>query len=270
MGTLKIGGDGSDAGGPRNVTDGGTRGAARLRFVRSPACRRNNPCAVAEASDRLKPGLQTNRTTRRGLAFVRSPAFRRNNRSALVSTSRLQLVRSPAFRRLVRRCIAGALVIACVAACRGPDWRVSQLYGGGTSVDVLAKPQAVEAFRIDPDPRAKDPSDVKAPRLGEYRVTAGPVVLDAATTAELSSILLDPDTYDWQRAKGCDFTPGVGLRFVKDASRVEIALCFECDELMIWRMGRRVGMEDFDDARPRLVAVVKKLFPDDAKIQALR
>jgi hypothetical protein len=174
-----------------------------------------------------------------------------------------------------RRAAALAVSLALAAAsCRGGDWRVSQLYGGATSIDVLSHPQSVEAFRIDPGierrPASAAEEDAKAPRIGEYRITAGPVAVDTATSAELSSILLDPATYDWVRAKGCDFTPGVGLRFVKDASRVEIALCFECDELMIWRLGSRVGMEDFDDARPRLVAVVKKLFPDDAKIQGLK
>ena len=49
----------------------------------------------------------------------------------------------------------------------------------------------------------------------------------------------------------------------------DLVLCFACDELMIFRHGRRVGMEDFDSARPRLLALVRRLFPDDAKIQAL-
>ncbi|MCE9637582.1 MAG: hypothetical protein K8T90_17935 [Planctomycetes bacterium] len=163
-----------------------------------------------------------------------------------------------------------AVVVAlafALAACRGPDWRVSQLYGGSTSMDVIGKPQAVEAFRIDP---TLPPKDKTAPRIGDFAITAGPVVVDVATTQELSRILLDPDTYDWMRAKGCDFMPGVGFRLVKDSSRVEIALCYECDELMIFRMGRRVGMEDFDSARPGLVAIAKKLFPDDPKIQALK
>ena len=171
---------------------------------------------------------------------------------------------------LLRRLAAAAVALAALAAlpaCRGPDWRVQQLYGGPTSIDVLGHPQAVEAFRIDPVIPVKDKS---APRVGDFRILSGPVVVDAESAAELSRILLDPDTYDWFRAKGCDFTPGVGLRLMKDASRVDLALCFECDELMIFRHGRRVGMEDFDAARPRLVAVMKKVFPDDPKIQALK
>jgi hypothetical protein len=155
--------------------------------------------------------------------------------------------------------------LAALAACGGTDWRVSQLYGGATSISVLREPQSVEAFRIDPRRR---PAEGER-RVGDHPVTAGPVAVGAADAAELSSILLDPDTYDFPRAKACEFAPGVGVVLVRDASRVEIALCFECDELAIWRMGRRVGMEDFDAARPRLVALAKRWFPDDAKIQAL-
>lgn len=167
----------------------------------------------------------------------------------------------------LRAAAACAAAAAVLAACSGKDWRVQQLYGGPTSMEVLKTPKAVEAFLIDPRLPAPERD---APRLGDFNVLRGPVAVDAATAEELSSILTDPETYDWYRAKGCDFRPGVGLRLVRDASRVEIALCFECDELMIFRHGRRVGMEDFDAARPRLIAAVKKLFPDDPKIAALK
>ena len=60
------------------------------------------------------------------------------------------------------------------------------------------------------------------------------------------------------------------LNRVKDASRVEVALCFECDELVVWRFAQRIGIEDFDAARPRLAAVAKRLFPDDPKIAELK
>lgn len=192
-------------------------------------------------------------TTRAALAAAKTTA------RAMATATRATTVAA------VAACACALLSVSCRS--RGPDWRIVALYGGGTSTDVLAKPLAVDAFRIDP---ALPPMDASAPRIGDFAITSGPVALDAAAVQEMSSVLLDPDTYDWARAKGCDFMPGVGLRFVKDASRVEIALCFECDELMIFRMGRRVGMEDFDTARPRLVAVVKRLFPDDPKIQALK
>lgn len=153
-----------------------------------------------------------------------------------------------------------------VGACAGPDWRIVQLYGGGGSVEALQAPTLVEAFRIAPDAVGPDPD---YERVGLHRVTAGPVVVDEATSSELSSILLDPDSYDWQRAKGCEFRPGVGVRYTRDVSRVDLALCFECDELTIHRQGRRVGVEDFDDVRPQLVSIVKRVFPNDPEIQSL-
>lgn len=187
-------------------------------------------------------------------------------RTGVGAAARRVVARAAVVASVVARAsvVAGALALG---ACGGADWRVKQLYGGPTSIDVLTHPQSVEAFRLDPvnPPRTPD-----TPRLGDFAVTAGPVAVDAAAVAELSSVLLDAGTYDWFRAKGCEFTPGVGLRFVKDASRVEIVLCFSCDELMIFRHGRRIGMEDFDAARPRLLAVAKRLFPEDAGLAALR
>jgi hypothetical protein len=180
-----------------------------------------------------------------------------------------RVVHRPARRSAPRAALAAFAVAAAVAlslpACRGDDWRVSQLYGGATSMDVLTHAQSVEAFRLDPEARPAE----GAPRLGDFAVTAGPVAVPPADVAELTAVLRDPDTYDWLRAKACEFTPGVGVRLVKDASRVEIALCFSCDELMIFRRGSRIGVEDFDSARPRLVALAKRWFPDDARIQAL-
>jgi hypothetical protein len=153
------------------------------------------------------------------------------------------------------------------AACAGPDWRVVQLYGGAGSVEAIEAPTRVEAFRIAPDVVGPDPT---YERVGLHRVTAGPVLVDESTSSELSAILLDPDSYDWQRAKGCEFRPGVGVRYTREVSRVDLALCFECDELTIHRQGRRVGVEDFDAVRPGLVSIVKRVFPNDPEIQALK
>lgn len=164
--------------------------------------------------------------------------------------------------------LALALTLLAATGCRKgrADWRITQLFGGLGSVEVLKSPSRVEAFRI-----ASEPGEAPADRtsIGHYPATSAAVEVDAETSKELSTLLLDPDTYDFLRAKGCEFVPGVGLRLYREPSRVDIALCFSCDELMIFREGRRVGFEDFDAARPRLVAIVKRLFPDDEAIQAL-
>lgn len=163
-------------------------------------------------------------------------------------------------------CAALALLILSAVACNRPDWRIAKLYGGPGSVELLTSPERVEAFRVDPMPAEPQPGESY---LGHYRITAGPLDVPADARAELSSILADPDTYDFYRAKDCKFLPAVGFRFHRQVSYLDVALCFSCDELMIFRQGRVVNLEDFDDARPRLVALVKRLFPDDEDLQGL-
>ncbi len=166
----------------------------------------------------------------------------------------------------MRRALALVLLVA-LAACGRADWRIGKLYGGRGSVELLTAPDRIEAFRIAPDP-ARD-ARATDPVLGRFPILGDAVAVPAEDAAALSAILLDPDTYDWDRAKGCDFRPGVGLRFHRRVSHLDVALCFECDELMIFRQGQVAGMEDFDAARPRLVAIVRRLFPDDPAILAL-
>ena len=55
---------------------------------------------------------------------------------------------------------------------------------------------------------------------------------------------------------------------------VQVALCFNCDMLDVFDGGddqaRSVNsLPDFDPMRSTLVAIVKKIFPDDAEIQEL-
>ena len=159
-----------------------------------------------------------------------------------------------------------AVFAVSVTACSGPDWRVVKLYGGRGSIELIQKPTAVEAFRLAPDGL---PKGSETPRFGRFEITSDPVAVSAEDAKILDTILTSPDTYDWHRAKGCIFTPGVGLRFARETSYLDIALCFACDELQIYREGRVVGMEDFDDARPQLLAIAKRLFPADEAISAL-
>ena len=147
-----------------------------------------------------------------------------------------------------------------------PDWRVLQLYGGPTRVEALTDPTSVDAFRIDTQPRKPEPG---VPFVGVHAVESGPVRVDADTAATLSTILSDSETYDWWKAKSDPYAPTVGLRFTRDVSRIDIALDFTSNMLTIHRDGKMIGVEDFDDARPQLLAAVKSVFPDDADVQAI-
>jgi len=167
--------------------------------------------------------------------------------------------------------IAAALVAAtAVVACKksGPDWRILQLYSGETSVDLLTHPMSVQAFRLAPPGAVPKPGEVHA---GPYVAAAPAFDVPADTAAELSKILADADTYDWQRgAKRDAFRPQMALWFVRGAYILEIALDLDTAQIAVYAGEQPLGVQAFDSARPRMVAIAKRLFPDDAAIRALR
>ncbi|HEY1784511.1 MAG TPA: hypothetical protein VGG30_03145, partial [Pirellulales bacterium] len=75
------------------------------------------------------------------------------------------------------------------------------------------------------------------------------------------------DTYEWEIGTECKIEPGVGLRFTDDSGSTDILLCFVCGQIAVVRGGKIVG--DQDMGRSGLVAICKRLFPDDAEIQEL-
>jgi hypothetical protein len=167
--------------------------------------------------------------------------------------------------------VAAALAVAASAvACRksGPDWRILQLYSGQTSVDLLQHPANVQAFRLAPPGPVPKPGELHA---GPYVAAAPAVSVPADVSAELSKILTDADTYDWRRgAKKDDFRPQVALWFVRGAYVLEIALDLETAQLAVYAGEQPLGVQAFDTARPRMVEIAKRLFPDDAVIRALK
>lgn len=105
-------------------------------------------------------------------------------------------------------------------------------------------------------------------RIGRHLIQAQGPALSREQLREITSIVIDPRTYDFRLAKLCTFEPGVIFRLHRGAEEMMLLLCFKCDELMISIDGKS-KTEDFDFARPRLVTVVKQLFPNDPEIQAL-
>jgi hypothetical protein len=168
------------------------------------------------------------------------------------------------------RTILTCALAAALAACSGggPTSRVVSLYGGEACWAAIDAPQKVTAYRVMMPGRVKY---VRAPdTICGFEITDGPVEVDAASAKELAAILRDDAIYDWERAKGCEFDPGVAVSFVSAARRMDLLLCFHCDEIAAFENGKRVGIEDFDVARPRLLAVMRRIFPKDEAIQALK
>jgi hypothetical protein len=160
-----------------------------------------------------------------------------------------------------------ALVLS-FAACKkgGADWRILQLYSGETSVDLLQHPSKVQAFRVDAAPRAPKLGETHA---GPFIATAPSVDVPADAAASLSALLSDADAYDWRRG-GKQFRPQVGLVFVRGAYVLELALDFDTAQIRVYAGDQPLGSQSIAPSRDRFLAVAKRVFPDDAAVQALR
>jgi hypothetical protein len=158
-----------------------------------------------------------------------------------------------------------AWVLILLAGCSG-DAKFSKIWGDlrGT----IGSPTKVEAYRIVmPEPKAGAGLNMD---YATWKVTAGPIVLDAPTAQQLGAILLDAKSYYRGPPKSCLPLPGVRLIFTDGRRTVTLLVCLECSIVMVSSSDGHGGGDDFDPAAPAIVAIMKKLFPKDPEIQAFK
>ncbi len=161
------------------------------------------------------------------------------------------------------------LLFSCWIASGCETHSVSGIYGGPTGLTAIESPTKVEAYRVGE--MQTGPLDDPATIYG-FPILSEPVAVDAASARELASLLADPGSYDWERGKACVLVPGVAVRFVGATDTIDVLFCFHCDTLLAVRNGKVVaGQEgDFDPIRPKLLAIMRRLFPSDDVIQDLK
>jgi hypothetical protein len=64
--------------------------------------------------------------------------------------------------------------------------------------------------------------------------------------------------------------PGFVLGFTREKQEVDVFLCFECDILIVQVGESFKAQADFDPSHNELLRVIKTLYPNDDKVQALR
>ena len=164
------------------------------------------------------------------------------------------------------------------------------VFGGSVALNSFRSAQRVtvervhgkpnETLRTDPrvlklDPQHNESADLHV--LAFYRSdTPAAVATDDVRT--LKQLLSDPRSYLWlserNEVRACLPDYAVMFTFYGSPETVRVLLCFRCDQLAVL-VGKgddplRVNAEDvFDDIRPQLLTIVKRLFPNDPDIQAL-
>jgi len=162
------------------------------------------------------------------------------------------------------------LGLLTLSGCGKTDSRVVKLFGGEATIAALQTATTVEALRIDPKKYDEDKLTDGTKGIAGYAITDRPVKLSPEQIKSLAAILANPGTYSFDSSKGCKFDPGIALRTLAGQQEVVVLLCFSCDELAIFVQGKRVGSEDTDNARGKLLALARQLFPQDEAIQALK
>ena len=153
-------------------------------------------------------------------------------------------------------------LISCLSAGASTESSEIQarVFGGAKNFSDFYTASTVTASRLDP-PDMKDAAD-----LGKYRViTTVPVPL--SMIQELRAIFSNPGTYSLDSAKGCLPSYGVRFTFGSGSKAVALDICLECDIFAVSRNGKVVGGEDFDSAAPKLLTMIKTLFPKDKALQ---
>ena len=125
-----------------------------------------------------------------------------------------------------------------------------------------------EACRVD-DSYPGEGKKQEGDSLHGYAITSDAAALNSDSRKELSSIIEDHDTYFRHSIPiDCSFRPGVAFRFQDKKTNVDLLVCFSCNELRYYLDGKVVGQSYFKSQELRVL--VRKLFPDDEKIQSLK
>ena len=160
-----------------------------------------------------------------------------------------------------------ALLMTATLGCQSGSARVEQLFGGPEAMAALRAPDSTQAWRTTAEFAVKEGTETKG-KLADYVILNGPVPVKESISTAIAG-LLKKDIYEWNMAKGCEPIPGVAIEYTKGGDKLLIFFCFECDILLTYLNGKRVGGEDFDRIHRALANEVKKIFPNDPAIQKL-
>jgi hypothetical protein len=170
------------------------------------------------------------------------------------------------------------LSLVLLSACQAhdpnhPSWDAEVgAFLGSDRIERMETSTEVRALRVDGSFQTE---------RGDREIASGfPIdvegpLLTAEQRERFLTLARDSDHYLFDLAKGCEFMPGVALRFDGPAGRLEVLLCFSCDEwafaipapdgeLDSWEI------EDSDPARAELIRLARELFPRDEALSKLR
>ena len=137
-----------------------------------------------------------------------------------------------------------------------------------TLVAELHKAKTCEVYRVDDSYPGENRQNIGKKVHGFFILSEALPMKDDSRKI-LSQILLNPNTYfEHAVPVDCAFRPGIAFRFSDGTIEVDLLVCFSCNELKYYLDGRSTGRSYFKS--PEILALTKKLFPNDKIIQSLK
>lgn len=154
------------------------------------------------------------------------------------------------------------VVATTIQAADKPARTAADVLGGDEIVQAIRNAKEVRVYRLKAQSIQRKPD--------EYVATAGPVAVDAIVAAQLAKALSAYESYERELAVGCEPQFGVRTTHVAEGATIDVVYCFDCDTLVVYRNGEKVGDALFIPGRKPLVAAVKQMLPKDEVIQGLK
>ncbi|MDB4816610.1 hypothetical protein OAG93_00200 [bacterium] len=148
------------------------------------------------------------------------------------------------------------------------QWTNGKMAPAHTIASDLRNATICEVYRVD-DSYPNGRQLVNGEPLHGYGILSKPIPLPKRLREELLRVLTDAKTYNRHSVPlDCLFRPGVAFRFIDGSTKVDLLVCFICNELRYYMDCHIVGESYFQSEE--LLELTKKIFPDDKKIQSLK
>ena len=148
------------------------------------------------------------------------------------------------------------------------QWTNEKTESAHTIASDLKNATICEVYRVD-DSYANGRQLINEEPLHGYKILSEPIPLTKRSREELLRVLTDAKIYVRHSVSpDCLFRPGFAFRFTDGNTKVDLLVCFSCNELRYYMECHIVGESYFQSEE--LVYLTKKLFPDDNKIQSLK
>ena len=161
--------------------------------------------------------------------------------------------------------IAAVLLLGCSLAEK-MQWTNEKMAPAHIIASDLRNAAICEVYRVD-DSYPNGRQLINGEPLHGYKILSEPIPLTKRSREELLRILTDAKIYIRHSVSpDCLFRPGFAFRFTDGNTKVDLLVCFSCNELRYYMDCHIVGESYFQSEE--LVDLTKKLFPDDKKIQS--